>query len=86
MDEIATTRLSSKGQVVIPEAIRRRLGLRPGTQFVVLGEDDTVVLKPISAPSMREFDEIIADAAHAARQAGLRPSDIAAAIRVVRAG
>ena len=52
MDEIATTRLSSKGQVVIPEAIRQRLGLRPGTQFVVLGEDGTVVLKPISAPSM----------------------------------
>ena len=86
MDEIATTRLSSKGQVVIPEAIRRRLGLRPGTQFVVLGEDDTVVLKPISAPSMREFDDIIAHAARAARQAGLRQSDISAAIRSVRSG
>lgn len=86
MDEIATTRLSSKGQVVIPEAIRTRLGLQPGTQFVVLGEDDTVVLKPISAPSMREFDDIIAHAARAARQAGLRPSDISAAIRAVRSG
>ena len=64
MDDLATTRLSSKGQVVIPEAIRKRLGLEPGTEFVVLGEDDTVVLKPIAAPSMREFDEIIAHAAH----------------------
>ena len=27
MSEIATTKLSSKGQVVIPEAIRERLGL-----------------------------------------------------------
>ena len=78
MDEIATTRLSSKGQVVIPEAIRKRLGLEPGTE--------SVVLKPIAAPSMREFDEIIAHAAHAAREAGLRPSDIAAAIRAVRSG
>ena len=43
MDDIATTRLSSKGQVVIPEAIRKRLGLEPGTEFVVLGENDTVV-------------------------------------------
>ena len=86
MDEIATTRLSSKGQVVIPEAIRTRLGLQPGTQFVVLGEDDTVVLKPISAPSMREFDDIIAHAVRAARQAGLRKSDISAAIRAVRSG
>ena len=86
MDEIATTRLSSKGQVVIPEPIRTRLGLRTGTQFVVLGEGDTVVLKPISAPSMREFDEIIAHAARTAREAGLLRSDIAAAIRAVRSG
>ncbi len=86
MDEIATTRLSSKGQVVIPEAIRKRMGFRPGTQFVVLGEDDTVVLKPISAPSMREFDEIVAHASRAAREARLRRSDVAAAIRSVRSG
>ena len=84
MDDVTTTKLSSKGQVVIPEAVRRRLGLQPGTEFVVLGEDDTVVLKPITAPSMREFDAIIARARQAARQAGLRQSDIAAAIRAVR--
>ena len=86
MGEITTTRLSSKGQIVIPEAIRNRLGLRPGTQFVVLGDDDTVVLRPIRVPSMREFDVIIAHAARSARQAGLRRSDIAAAIRAVRSG
>ena len=58
----------------------------PGTQFVVLGEDDTVVLKPISAPSMREFDEIVAHASRAASEAGLRRSEVAAAIRSVRSG
>jgi bifunctional DNA-binding transcriptional regulator/antitoxin component of YhaV-PrlF toxin-antitoxin module len=30
----AITKMSSKGQVVIPEAIRKRLGLEPGTEFV----------------------------------------------------
>ena len=76
--------MSSKGQVVIPEAIRKRLGLEPGVEFVVLGEGDTVVLKPISVPSMREFDEVIARARRAARRAGLKQSDIAAAIESVR--
>jgi AbrB family looped-hinge helix DNA binding protein len=38
MSEAATTKLSSKGQVVIPEEIRKKLGLEPGAQFVVLGE------------------------------------------------
>ena len=84
MNDIATTRLSSKGQVVIPEAIRRKMGLESGTEFVVLGEDGTVVLKVIEAPSMREFDEIMATARRDARLAGLGESDIAEAIRAVR--
>lgn len=84
MNNIATTRLSSKGQIVIPGAIRRRMGLETGTEFVVVGEDGTVVLKVIEPPSMREFDEIVAKARKDARLAGLRESDIAEAIRAVR--
>ena len=38
MEALATTRLSSKGQVVIPEEVRTRLGLKAGVQFVVVGE------------------------------------------------
>ena len=84
MNGFATTKLSSKGQIVIPEAIRRRLELEPGTEFLVLGEDGTVVLKVIEAPSMQEFDEVVAKAREGARRAGLRRSDIAEAIRAVR--
>lgn len=84
LKQVANTRLSSKGQVVIPEAIRRRLGLEPGTEFVVLGEDGTVVLIVIDAPSMRGFDDIVTRAREGARRADLRQSDVAAAIRAVR--
>ena len=38
MEVLATTTMSSKGQVVIPEAIRNRLGLQTGAQFVVVGD------------------------------------------------
>ena len=58
-------------------------GFDAGTEFVVLGEDGTVVLKVIEAPSMRDFDEIMAKARKDARLAGLRQSDIAEAIRAV---
>jgi AbrB family looped-hinge helix DNA binding protein len=85
MAELATTRLSSKGQIVIPEEIRTRMGLKPGAQFVVMGEGDVVILKSISPPSMEEFDELIAKVREQARRAGLRQKDIAAAIRAVRA-
>jgi AbrB family looped-hinge helix DNA binding protein len=85
MSELATTRLSSKGQIVIPEDVRIRLGLKPGVQFVVMGEGDVVILKIISPPSMKEFDELIVKARRQARRAGLKRKDIAAAIREVRA-
>jgi AbrB family looped-hinge helix DNA binding protein len=84
MAEIATTKMSSKGQVVIPEDIRRRLGLRRGSQFVVVGERDTVILKIISPPTMGEFDMLIAQARRQARRAGLKRSDVKAAVRNVR--
>ena len=85
MAELATTRLSSKGQVVIPEDVRVRLGLRPGAQFMVVGEGDVVILKIISPPSMKEFDELVGKARSRARRAGLKKAEIAVAIKKVRA-
>jgi len=76
--------MSSKGQVVIPQEIRDRLGLQSGTQFVVVGDRDVVILKAISAPSMKEFDNLIAQAKQQARKSGLRKSDIDAALAKVR--
>jgi AbrB family looped-hinge helix DNA binding protein len=83
---IATTKMSSKGQVVIPEEVRNALGLEAGSKFVVVGEGDVVILKKIRPPSMAEYDDIIAEARRQARQAGMKRSDIAAAIKAVRAG
>jgi AbrB family looped-hinge helix DNA binding protein len=84
MSEIATTKLSSKGQVVIPEEIRRRLGLEPGAQFVVIGDGDVVVLKAIHPPEMSQFDKLVGQARKAARRAGMKRSDIKEAVKEVR--
>lgn len=84
MSDLATTKMSSKGQVVIPENIRKRLKLKAGSQFVVIGDEDVVILKAISAPSMEEFDALIAEARKQAKQAGLKKADIAAAIAKAR--
>lgn len=84
MAEVSTTKLSSRGQVVIPEEIRTRLGLEPGARFVVLGEGDTVILKVIRAPELGEFETLLARARAAAAEAGLEENDVAAAVRRVR--
>ena len=84
MGESATTRLSSKGQVVIPEEVRDRLGLKPGAQFVVVGDKDVVILKVIQPPNMSEFDDIVGQARRAARRAGMKKKDVAKAIKKAR--
>ncbi len=84
MAELATTKMSSKGQIVIPEGIREKMNLNAGTQFMVLGEKDVVILKMSSPPSKKEFDPLIKKARAQARQANLTPKDIAQTISKVR--
>jgi len=84
MANTATTKMSSKGQVVIPEDIRKRLKLKAGSQFVVIGENDVVILKAIKPPSMAEFDTLIAKARIEGKKSGLKQSDITAAIAKAR--
>jgi AbrB family looped-hinge helix DNA binding protein len=84
MSELATTRMSSKGQVVIPEDIRKRLGLEAGSQFVVVAGKDAIILKTISPPSMDEFDTLIREARRQARKAGMKRSDVKKTVAEVR--
>ena len=44
-----------------------------------------ITLKAIQTPSMRDFDRMIAKARRQARQAGMKRSDVAAAVCRVRA-
>jgi len=83
---LTTTRMSSKGQVVIPEDIRKQLNLKEGARFIVVGQKDVVILKAIEEPSIEEFDALIQQARAAAKQAGLKRADIDAAIAKARGG
>ena len=84
MANVSTTKMSSKGQVVIPEIIRKQLNLKVGAQFVVVGEKDVVILKNISPPSLDEFGYLIAEARKKGKQAGIKKHDISDAILKVR--
>ena len=84
MEAIATTRMSSKGQVIIPEIIRKRLKLEEGIQFIVVGDADVIILKAITAPNLDEFDALIKRARQQAKESGLKPKDIRNAIAKAR--
>ena len=80
----ATTRLSPRGEVVIPPAIRRRLRLSPGAEFLVVGSGDVVLLKKLPLPTWNEFYSLAKDARRRAARIGLRPAAVRKAIQKVR--
>jgi bifunctional DNA-binding transcriptional regulator/antitoxin component of YhaV-PrlF toxin-antitoxin module len=78
------TRLSSKGQVVIPRKIPDVLGLFAGETFLVMGEDDRFIFKRMAIPRPKVFRALAARSRKAALRTGLRKEDIGEAIRRVR--
>ncbi len=84
MATVATTRMSSKGQVVIPQDVRNALGLEVGAQFVVMGDGDTVVLKRIAIPDKSELRTMLGKVRAQAGRAGIKPSGVRDAVRRAR--
>lgn len=53
MSDTEVVEVGPKGRVVIPAAIRRRLGIERGTRLTVLVDDEAVVLVPRGAVERR---------------------------------
>jgi AbrB family looped-hinge helix DNA binding protein len=58
-----TTKMSSRGQVVIPNAIRRSRNLEEGSHFIVIARGDTIVLHRLKEPPWGFFDDLTKQAA-----------------------
>lgn len=84
MENLEVTSLSSRGQVVIPQRLRDRLHLHEGEKFMVIGEDDTIVLKKMQVPSFKGFERLLKKTRTYAKNKGLKETDVAEAIREVR--
>ena len=56
---MATTRLSNKGQVVIPKSIRAAHGWEPGVEFLVESTSGGIVLKPVKTFGPTKIHEVI---------------------------
>ncbi|MBI4924715.1 MAG: AbrB/MazE/SpoVT family DNA-binding domain-containing protein [Bdellovibrio sp.] len=83
---IGTTKLSSKGQLVIPEIIRDKLGFKSGDEFVVSAseKDNAVLIKLIELPESEEFEALLVETRAHARKVGMKKSDIKQAISKAR--
>ena len=61
-------RVTSKGQVTIPQEVRQKLGIKPGTDVEFVQENGNVILRKIE--SRNEFDRWL-DSAVGVGKAGL---------------
>lgn len=52
------TRLSSKGQIILPKSIRDSLAWEPGMEFTVEPAGNGVLLRPVSVFRPTEIDEV----------------------------
>ena len=52
--EVAITKISENGQVVIPSEVRKEAGIDPSTQFMVFNEDGNILLKKLRKESLKE--------------------------------
>ena len=84
MEKLEITSMSSRGQIVIPFDVRKELGLKEGEKFVVVGEDDTILLKKVSMPSFRNFDRLLKKTQQFTKERGITKKEVEEAIKRAR--
>ena len=84
MANINITSISSRGQVVIPQDLRNKLKIQEGEKFIVIGEDNTIVLKKVEMPSFRGFEKLLAKTREFAEKSGLKEEDLHEAVKKTR--
>lgn len=84
MSFVEFTSVSSRGQVVIPNEIRKSMGLHEGTKLMVFSDGVNLLMKPIIPPSPVDFKKLIQDSHRYAKEAGLKKKDVEDAVQKVR--
>ncbi|MBN1983865.1 MAG: AbrB/MazE/SpoVT family DNA-binding domain-containing protein [Chitinivibrionales bacterium] len=84
MIKTEVTCLSSKGQIVIPDRIRKQLGLTTGSKLMVITDGLNLLLKPMEEPKLETFKKLIEVSRKLAKTEKLRKNDVAKEIEGAR--
>lgn len=81
MEKIELGRVSSRGQICIPNDIREDMGLKEGSKVLFVLADDSLLIKKVN---MKTFSEITKPLKEAAKKSGMKESDVVDLIHKVR--
>ena len=85
---VEITKMTSRGQVVIPQDIRQSNGLKEGEKFLVYDTGNSIVLKRIKnlqkTKDIGEFEKAFSSMWKTAKAKGIAKKDIAEEIKAYR--
>ena len=82
---VELTRLSERGQIVIPTELRRSMNLREGERFIIMGVGDTIVLRKIELSQEKiRLKKLIRESREKARKSGFSEEEVTKLIRETR--
>lgn len=79
-----TTRLSTKGQIVLPMAVRAARAWKPGTEFSIEETSDGILLRPVGTFPGTNLDQVAGCLRSKRKSKGLRQMDGAIRREVIR--
>ncbi len=74
MTEVKFSKLSTKGQIVIPKELRA--GIEEGTLFAVFRKGDLIILKKVDVPGLEELEALVDRGVEIARKFNLKEEDV----------
>nr|MBA4405237.1 hypothetical protein [Nanoarchaeum sp.] len=82
------TKMTSKGQVVIPQGIREKKNIKSGEKFLVYGTDDSIILKRVKrleeAKDIKEFERVFNSMWKTAKKRKITKKDVEKEIAAYR--
>ncbi len=85
---IEITKITSKGQVVIPQGIRERNEIEEGEKFIVYDTDDSIILKRVKnlerIKDIKKLEKIFSSMWKTTRLKNIKENDIESEIAIYR--
>ena len=78
-------KMSSKGQLVVPQDIRELEGFEPGDRFVPLAVDDGILFRKVKIPDVKaEFEKLAKEVTAQFKKNGVTQKDVDEAVKWAR--
>lgn len=85
MSDVEMTKVSSKGQVVIPSTVRKEAGIHEGDPLAVYTDGDIIYIRKVDRLRLKkEFMDIAKGLSRIANKKGFTPDDVQGWVDEVR--